>query len=648
MAERSLSNYTRDTSAHHSSKRSSKYKEYQPKFTPAIPLPSSECFQLDYILNNVLAKESEQVSSDLLQVALNFQNDLRKEIKYKLLIEQRIQFKNIEIAKTASGLNKTILERKKKLHKCILNSKNDHIDSNMIDSEVNQLLKTTSETSHKVKSLISRLTDLDRKLRGENKDTLVTTKKEIYPNLYRLMNKQEIQEDEDIETHNVTAPYESYFDSNHVSTSKSSNTIHDSQSAINPTAEVDTSDIVIAQELHPETTPVTSSLVLLNSLHSISNLNQEETEKENGFRDINNEEYLDPVQFELFMKSSIAKYRKSQNKKHLDPFKNIATSETNLQTKSQASNPLTLLYSQLISNPKYIDSQRNGQYPFSNIVTIKSSATTKLTELISHHKKLRINGAPITSESLRKNREKCKCSVADEETSNVTLEDALLEQLNISDHDLDGDEVWNSSELNSEEDDCSEENTVDELLSSESSDLDSSSIDEHSPINSTNQYYNNFKSDLKQKKREKLSKRKVTATAHSKRKNRRSISLDTRELSPTPKHVPSHRILKPKRSILKSNSNNTQRFSKENSPFRKAGFVTDQLDDILSEEVSALSEVNNAYGSKTDNKTTNFTVQGTIIPIKIDKPSDEDNEEDTSREGIKHMNSLSLLRNYVL
>ena len=39
----------------------------------------------------------------------------------------------------------------------------------MIDSEVNQLLKTTSETSHKVKSLISRLTGLDKKLRGRTK-----------------------------------------------------------------------------------------------------------------------------------------------------------------------------------------------------------------------------------------------------------------------------------------------------------------------------------------------------------------------------------------------------------------------------------------------------------------------------------------------
>lgn len=647
MAERGLSNHNRGALAHHSTKRSSKYKEYQPKFTPVIPLPSTECFQLDYILNNVLAKESEQVNSDLLQVALNFQNDLRKEIKYKLLIEQRIQFKNIEIAKTASSLNKTILERKKKLHKCILNSKNDHIDSNMIDSEVNQLLKTASETSHKVKSLISRLTDLDKKLRGENKDNLVMVRKEIYPNLYRLMNKQEIQEDEvqDVETHDVTAPYESYFDSNLVSTSRRNNFIQDSLNEINSSVDTDTSGVLTTQEGQPEIISTTNSLVLLNSLHSISNLNQDEEDEDNNSKDITEEEYLDPVQFESFMKSSIAKYRKSQNKKHLDPFKNITTSETNSEPKNQASNPLTLLYSQLISNPKYIDSQRNGQYPFSNIVTIKSSATTKQTELISHHKKLRINGAPITSESLRRNKEKCKCSIADEETSNKTLEDALLEQLNISDHDLDGDEVWNSSELNSEEDDYSEENTVDELLSSESSDLDSSSIDEYSPINSTNQYYNNFKSDLKQKKRDKLSKRKTTT---SKRKNRRSISLDTRELSPTPKHVPSHRILKPKRSILKSNSNNTQRFSKENSPFRKAGFVTDQLDDILSEEVSALSEVNNAYGSKTDNKTTNLTVQGTIIPFKNTNPNDEDSEQDATKEGIKHMNSLSLLRTYVL
>ena len=82
---------------------------------------------------------------------------------------------------------------------------------------------------------------------------------------------------------------------------------------------------------------------------------------------------------------------------------------------------------------------------------------------------------------------------------------------------------------------------------------------------------------------------------------------------------------------MKSNSNNTQRFSKENSPFRKAGFVTDQLDNILSEEVSALSEVNNAYGSKTDNKTTNLTVQGTIIPFKNTNPNDEDSEQDTTK-----------------
>ena len=193
---------------------------------------------------------------------------------------------------------------------------NDHIDSNMIDSEVNQLLKTASETSHKVKSLISRLTDLDKKLRGENKDNLVMVRKEIYPNLYRLMNKQEIQEDEvqDVETHDVTAPYESYFDSSLVSTGRRNNFIQDSLNEINSNVDTDTSDVLTTQEGQPEIIPTTNSLVLLNSLHSISNLNQDEEDKDNNSKDITEEEYFDPVQFESFMKSSIAKYRKSQNK----------------------------------------------------------------------------------------------------------------------------------------------------------------------------------------------------------------------------------------------------------------------------------------------------------------------------------------------
>ena len=69
--------------------------------------------------------------------------------------------------------------------------KNDQIDSRINEVEVNQLLKNTIEVSSKVKNLMERLTKLDKKLRGHDKDTLVATNRKVYPNLYKLMNKNE-------------------------------------------------------------------------------------------------------------------------------------------------------------------------------------------------------------------------------------------------------------------------------------------------------------------------------------------------------------------------------------------------------------------------------------------------------------------------
>ena len=56
------------------------------------------------------------------------------------------------------------------------------------------------------------------------------------------MNKQEIQEDEvqDVETHDVTATYESYFDSSLVSTGRRNNFIQDSLNEINSNVDTDT------------------------------------------------------------------------------------------------------------------------------------------------------------------------------------------------------------------------------------------------------------------------------------------------------------------------------------------------------------------------------------------------------------------------
>ncbi|RCK67535.1 hypothetical protein Cantr_02566 [Candida viswanathii] len=632
------------------SKSSTKYKEFQPKFTPTIQIPAIECFQLDYILNEVFTKESDQVASDLLAVASNYQNDLRQDIKYNLLIEQKIQFRNIQIAKSASSLNKTFLSKKKKLAKCLTNSKNDQIDSHINESEVNQLLKNTIETSSRVKTLIERLTKLDKKIRGEDEDSLVMSKREIYPNLYRLMNKQESGDVEKIVEHDVTAPNEDYFDSQ-----------HDDTVILNSPSEAANSAAPDAAVVLPEPSsalPVIQVLLppqlLLTPPHQIAapeesprtpieyeeddEYDREEEEEEEEEEEQQEElciQDLSPDQFETFMNSSIARYRNVQNKKHLDAIKKASASSSATATTRQPSNPLTLLYSQLISNPKYIDSQRNDQFPFSNIVTIKSTATTELTQQDSHFKKLRINGAPITSETLRRKKEKCKCTDTNHETHSSLSAEDLLANLHIVDHEIPGDEVWTSSEFNTDDE------TVDELLSSDSSDLDSS-VEGFSHISSTNQYYYNLKSDLKQKKKKHMS--------HGRKiKRRRSHAKLPKELSPTPKHIPSHRILKPKKSILKTNSSSSKKFSRENSPFKRADFVTERLDDKLSEEVSAISEVNNAYGSKTNNTITNFTAQGTILSITEDAPDGSYlTLEQQPAEGSSHsVSSISLLKSYV-
>ncbi|RCK55317.1 hypothetical protein Cantr_04516 [Candida viswanathii] len=622
------------------SKSSTKYKEFLPKFTPTIQIPAIECFQLDYILNDVFTKESDQVASDLLAVASNYQNDLRQDIKYNLLIEQKIQFRNIQIAKSASSLNKMFLSKKKKLAKCLTNSKNDQIDSHINESEVNQLLKNTIEASSRVKTLIERLTKLDKKIRGEDEDSLVICKREIYPNLFRLMNKQESGEVEKIVEHDVVAPNEDYFDSQ-----------HDDTVILNSPSEAANSAAPGAAVVPPEPSPALLVIqvllppqLLLTPPHQIAAPEESprtpiEYEEEDEYDEEEDEQEelniqdLSPDQFETFMNSSIARYRNVQNKKHLDAIKKASTSSS--ATTRQPSNPLTLLYSQLISNPKYIDSQRNGQFPFSNIVTIKSTATTELTQQDSHFKKLRINGAPITSETLRRKKEKCKCANTNHETRSSLSAEDLLANLHIVDHEIPGDEVWTSSEFNTDDE------TVDELLSSDSSDLDSS-VEGFSHISSTNQYYYNLKSDLKQKKKKHMS--------HGRKiKRRRSHAKLPKELSPTPKHIPSHRILKPKKSILKTNSSSSKKFSRENSPFKRADFVTERLDDKLSEEVSALSEVNNAYGSKTNNTITNFTAQGTILSISEGAPDDSHLTLDQQpTESSSHsISSISLLKSYV-
>ncbi|KAL6449868.1 hypothetical protein SBY92_002341 [Candida maltosa Xu316] len=437
------------------------------------------------------------------------------------------------------------------------------------------------------------------------------------------MNKGKSVEVEKIVEHEVNEPNESYFDSPH------DTTVNEDEPAVE-----------LQQEVEETRLPMNGLITPPSLQQAQLTDNEEDDDDDEPVGDELDQEDMDAIQFETFMNSSIAKYRNLQNKKHLDPFKNITTISKNdsLSSNGTTSNPLTLLYSQLISNPKYIESQKNGRFPFSNLVTIKSTATTESTQQDSHFKKLRINGAPITSANLRKNKDKCKCNHEDDEVA--TSAEALLGSLKLNDSEYDGEgELWTSSELNTDEE------TIEELLTSDSSDSDSS-IEEFSHITSTNQYYYNLNSGLKQKRKEKL----LSQKKKKNRKHRKSLVRrpKPKELSPSPKHIPSHRILKPKRSILKTNAVGSKKFSRENSPFRRANFATERMDDKLSEEVSALSAVNNAFGSKTNNTITNFTAQGTIIPLKESSPTTSSSvSEPTESPQPQVASSLSLLKSYV-
>ncbi|CAI5759054.1 unnamed protein product [Candida verbasci] len=484
------------------------------KFVTNTPLPSIEQFQLDFILNDVLRNESDQVINDLLKVTSNYQNDLRKEIKYKLSIEQRIQFKNIEIAKLSKNLNQLIQSRNKKLSKALLNYNNDD------EIEVNQLLKHTIESSNKIKDIITRLKNIEKR---KCKESIVVTKRELYPNLYKLVNLQtESHGEQNSEVNKDVIVNEEINNDAIMKEEVNKDQIVDEQL---PTTEID--------EIQDQNGLNISSSIPIQDQNELnigsSTPNQKRKEVSNLDQSTPIQEAptsMDPIEFETFMASTIAKYRERQQEE------SESESESNPQT-----NPLNLLYSQLIITPI-------KSYPFSNLLSIKSTATVDESSQISHYKKLRINGAPITSESFKKK----------EDLSEI------IDNLKI----IDDDEVWNSSGLNTEN------------SSSNSSD----SVSE----NEIDQYYSNLEMNLKRKRK-----------------------LEGKDLSPTPKHKPSHHILKPKRSILKT---------KQQKTLNKPAIINHDH-----HEITPLSAVNNAYGSKTVNVLSEFTVSGIITneeePINI-------------------------------
>lgn len=665
--------------------RPSQYKKYQPTFTNIGPqLPSIESFQLDNVLNNVLQNESQQVIDNLLNVTTNYQNDLRGAIKHNLSVEQKIQFKNIEVAKLANSLNKTIKHRLRRLRKALSTSKNADVESNMIDSEVNRLLKCTITAGSKINNLVERLSTIDKKIHadGDCVSSRNTTKMSIYPNVYKLLQSRSSEgtPPNELEQQEIDGVEEDYFNSismNGVAkrtvldseqdipmnTSKGTNTLDHMEENLDDAPDPN----LIANHLNVAMNTSNNGAVKHTSrmeLEEVGEEHGETKESEVCHRKEQSDVEMDPDAFEEFMSDSISRYRKLQSQKYqLQESFEVRPGRPNKNT--PRSNPLNLLYSQLLSNPKYIESVtlRDSSWPFSNMLTMKSDPTIKLTLQTSHFKKLRINGAPITSETF-KNGHPVECTCSEQHRhhdARKRIAESLLENLRLS---SDEDSVWNSSGINTEEEeeDHDQHGSVIEdadnfggILSSDSSEPDSSGDEHHhtsggSTILNTNLYYSNLKSNLQQKKNNVLLKKRKQG---SKGKSNRNYHV--KEFSPTPKHKPSHHILKPKRSILKSQR--SFQFSKENSPFRRAGMIADKFDEKVSDERCALSAVNNAFSTSINSEISDFNVQGTILPADdslvdeyhADLSEAEDPIDDQSDTYSVHSTrSVSILKAYIL
>lgn len=610
-------------------------RKYKPNFPKDMPkLPSIEDFKLDRIICDDLKEESQEVVDSMIKVASSYQNDLKSEIRRKLSIEQKIQFKNIEIAKIAHSLKKNITLRNKKLRKAISNNGNANSVHNnsasllllgtesTIDDEIEMLLELSAKASGKIRGLTQSLSKIDDRVNTMKSDEILgqpnSRRKQEYPYIHKMLAGKERKPDikiipsaNKVSGGNLTEREPMSFTAKPDVKSKEQPSIKTSKN-----------------EPNAYDTPIVE------------------------------DEEMNAEQFELFMSSSITKYRDLQLNKYsdLDIFMNPAHSKNyelnnneffdengrstidpsvSLST-FKSGNPLSLLYSSIIKDPKS-NGQRLAVRPSLGDMTmnVKSPATVKPTFQTSHFKKLRINGSPITSETFLKMKERpsCECNnhedddhlshfsdISEDSMAKRALTDSLvaLENFHVSSDDTSG--------LNTEPEDNDIESEP--AITSESSDFDS--LSSESSDNKTNmyadQYYSLLKADLKKKKKKRLHLER-TQQIHKRRMYQR------KDMSPTPKHKPSHHSLKPKRSILKlpptmkvQSNSHVPSYAR----IRKTDAVkSNTKNDHYALNTPEIKNINiNARPTAGSNSINDFTVTGTMLLARPNSGESSSNDND--------------------
>lgn len=502
----------------------------------ATPIPPIDRFKLDHILKHELKPESDQVVDSILKVSSNYRKDLKTEIRYKLSIEQKLQNKNIDVAKLAASIDKLILHETKYINKQ-LNHTSGGTNSgysgsgpdrmNNLDSEVLPVLQLTDSVSAKFELLAKTLQKLDLKLNGTRSKEF----EEAYPMLHSFFNPK-------------------------VNANLRHSTVSDEpESTEEPTAQLNVSngkfmdgslsngnlDGGIPPSLtntKPETHFNQVNDHDPSSEHEYNNNNKmpasHDTQQDYNTNDMPDD--MNSQEFEAFMSHTLTNYRRQQQERYrtLDVFLDSASlnSGGELYNNSyfdsslsssfhRSEDPVSFLY----VKPELSNTTKENHQGKSPAIVTQNLQT-------SHFKKLRISGAPITSASFKKD---CECHNDNHNHQNGQMDLEVLGMQVLRNL------ARSSPGISTPDEEISE--ISDEAISSESSDSDSSGSTQ-GLASDTDSYYSSLNDSFKDKR---------------KRQKQRSKQLQhtyTRNYSPTPKHEPSHRILKPKGSILKFSNQN--------------------------------------------------------------------------------------------
>lgn len=335
-----------------------------------------------------------------------------------------------------------------------------------------------------------------------------------------------------------------------------------------------------------------------NASENIINVSHENTDTASPVIELTNtsqqiylDENMTTEDFEAFMSQTLNNYRKVQQERYgtMDIFQDQGGLD-NLE---------------LFNNPHFDNSLSSVFHKSENPVdllmdvSVKAPATVDQTFQVSHFKKLRINGAPITPKANSKTsfaKNGLGIGTSYEENRHLPNGMDLLKSLtSTNSNGTSGLALINS-----------EDEISDAILSSESSDSDSS-LEMSSFTGDTQEYYNLLRKDLKIKKK-------------LKRPQLRSENSNyIRNTSPNPKHEPSHHTLKPKGSILKHNVKTTETIKTNEFP------VNDIVEDVEVNSVnsSPIHSTLNPMTSRHSSGVENFTAQGIILGDEADQVIEE-------------------------